>query len=507
MKKVKKLMVLSLALAAFMTACQDAGETDKAVETPAPAAEAVFKAGTYTTSADGNNGPVNVEVTFSDSKIESITVKEHTETPGLSDPAIKDVPAKIVELQSLDVDVITGATVTSRAIKYAVADSVKQAGGEGNSLLKVDLDRPSESEKFFISAVEKVEKPEAVNGVIEINTYDELKKALGYYDYIVNPNTKEGKFVYVDGSAVEGNTIKIMSDLTSEGDKDNPKYSDGSDKADVMTGATVLVTDNVTIDGNGKTIKGDGYPTFAFVGKSEDYGNGAVKAELININIEEGAYTAKIGGAVFVEGAAEVDVKDSNFTNNTANSAKLAFNGGGAIYVTSGKMTPDVGRAVLNVYNSTFTGNSTANGGGAALMGLHGDINVYNCTFTENKSLSPAGVGGAIAARGTSKLFVDGSTITGNEATVAGGGVYVFDGVSLFKGDATLTSSASAVIKNSVIENNIATNGKDVVFGRYYPADFAGDKTRNGLEATEGNTIEELSDLTFTSIERTEVAK
>lgn len=506
MKKLKQLMVLCLILAVFMTACaKDAGEVDKAVEIPA--AEAIFKAGTYEALADGNNGPLKVEVTFSDSKIESVTVKEHTETAGLSDPAINDVPVKIVELQSLDVDVITGATVTSRAIKYAVADCVKQAGGEDNSLLKVDLDRPSESEKFFISAVESINKPEAVNGVIEVNTYDELKRALGYYDYIVNPDTKEGKFVYIDGSAAEGNTIKIMSDLTAEGDKDNPKFADQTDKADVMTGATVLVTDNVTIDGNGKTIKGEGYPTFAFVGKSEDYGNGAVKAELININIEDGAYTAKIGGAVFVEGAAEVDVKDSNFINNAAKSAKLAFNGGGAIYVTSGKMTPDVGRAVLNVTNCTFTGNTTANGGGAALMGLHGDINVFNSKFTENKSLSPAGVGGAIAVRGTSKLLVDGSEITGNEATIAGGGVYVFDGESMFKGDAVLTNTTSAVIKNSIIENNIAANGKDVVYGRYYSDAFAGDKTRNGLDVTEGNTIGESLDLTFTSVERTEIAK
>ena len=119
-----------------------------------------------------------------------------------------------------------------------MADCVKQVDGENNALLKVDLDRPSESEKYFIAQAEAVQKPAAVNGVIEVNSYDELKKAVGYYDYIINPNTKEGKFMFVDGSAADGNTIKLMSDLSGEGDKDNPKSADGSDKADVVTGAS-----------------------------------------------------------------------------------------------------------------------------------------------------------------------------------------------------------------------------------------------------------------------------
>ena len=82
-----------------------------------------------------------------------------------------------------------------------------------------------------------------------------LKKALGYNAYIVNPDTKEGKFVYVDGSAAEGDTIKLTSDITAEGEKDNPNNAGGADKADAITGATVIVADSVTIDGNGKTLK------------------------------------------------------------------------------------------------------------------------------------------------------------------------------------------------------------------------------------------------------------
>lgn len=500
MKKLKQILGLCLVSAVALSACTPKAKTNPSqTETP----KVSFKSGTYTAEGTGNNGPVKVEVVFSDSKIESVTVKEHTETPGLSDGAIKDVPAKIVELQSLDADVVTGATYTSRAIKYAVADCVKQAGGEENALLEVDLDRPSESEKYFLSAVEAIEKPKPVNGVIEIKTYDELKRALGYYDYIVNPETKEGKFMFVDGSAEDGNTIKLMSDLTAEGDKENPKAADASDKADVITGATIVVTNNVTIDGNGKRIKGDGYPTFMFAGKLEDFENGPIEATLKTVTIDDAAYNAKIGGAIFVVGAATLNLEDSTVSNSKAGSAKLAFNGGGAVYLNSHGFKPEEGKAVLNAKNSTFTGNTTANGGGAALMSLNGHINVYDSKFSGNKSLSEMGVGGAIALRGESSLLVENSEITGNEATVAGGGVYVFDGESLFKGDGVITSANTAIIKNSTITDNIASNGADVTYGRFYSDKFEGNKEKNGLDISQGNTIGDYKDLTFITIERT----
>jgi len=497
MKKLKLILVISV-IAILMTACTQKASNE---------VEALFKAGTYTAEAEGYGGPVQVEVVFSETKIESVTINKHGETAGISDGAIADIPVKIVESQSLDVDVVSGATFSSRAIKHAVADTVKQAGGEDNELLAVDLDRPSESEKFFISAVEEIEKPEAVDGVMEISTYDELKKALGYYDYIIHPDTKEGKFMYVDGSAVEGDVVKLVSDLTAEGDKDNPKAVDGSDKFDVISGATILVTDNITIDGNDKTINGDGYPTFMFTGKDDDFGNGTVKSTLKNITIDDGAYNARIGGAVYVHGDATLNLEDSTISNSNAGSAKLEFNGGGAVYVTSAKLPPEEGRATLNVRNSTFTGNATANGGGAALMGLHANINVYNSTFTGNKSLAEKGVGGAIAMRGNSNLLIEDSEITGNEATVAGGGVYIFDGESLFKGDGIITSANNAIIKNSKITDNTATNAADVTLGRFYSDTFEGDKARNGLDISEGNTIGDYKDLTFTTIERTELIK
>ena len=79
----------------------------------------------YTGTAHGRNGDVSVEVTFSADKIESINVLENSETPGVSDLPQKQIPEDILTYQSLDVDGITGATLTSNAILAAVADAAQ----------------------------------------------------------------------------------------------------------------------------------------------------------------------------------------------------------------------------------------------------------------------------------------------------------------------------------------------------------------------------------------------
>ena len=65
-------------------------------------------AGTYEAEAQGMMGMVKVAVTVSDAAIEKVEVVEQNETPGLSDPAIANVPAAIVEKQSLAVDTASG---------------------------------------------------------------------------------------------------------------------------------------------------------------------------------------------------------------------------------------------------------------------------------------------------------------------------------------------------------------------------------------------------------------
>ena len=101
-----------------------------------------YTPGTYTAEAFGMNGYVPVTVTVSESAIESIEIGDNYETPGVSAYAINQVPADIIANQSLAVDTVCGASMTSRAILNATEDCLKQAGADVEAL-KVPLKKPA----------------------------------------------------------------------------------------------------------------------------------------------------------------------------------------------------------------------------------------------------------------------------------------------------------------------------------------------------------------------------
>lgn len=88
--------------------------------------------GTYTSTADGYNGEITAEVTFTDGSISKIEVIDENEPKTWADSALEKIPDRILNEQSVNVDVVTGATVTSNAIMSALKDAVEQAGGNIN---------------------------------------------------------------------------------------------------------------------------------------------------------------------------------------------------------------------------------------------------------------------------------------------------------------------------------------------------------------------------------------
>ena len=97
---------------------------------PAAAEAALPADGVYTGTANGMGGALEVSVSVEGGKIASIEVGSHSETPGITDPAIEQIPAAIVAAQSTQVDAVANATVTSEAIKAAVAAALS---GEGET--------------------------------------------------------------------------------------------------------------------------------------------------------------------------------------------------------------------------------------------------------------------------------------------------------------------------------------------------------------------------------------
>jgi uncharacterized protein with FMN-binding domain/succinate dehydrogenase/fumarate reductase flavoprotein subunit len=86
--------------------------------------------GKYVTKAMGHEDYVHVATVFKDGKIASVKVLSHAETMGIGNYAAARVPDRIVAAQSLAVDSVSGATVTSSAVKAAVAQAIKKAGGD-----------------------------------------------------------------------------------------------------------------------------------------------------------------------------------------------------------------------------------------------------------------------------------------------------------------------------------------------------------------------------------------
>ena len=97
---------------------------EKALGLGAKVRAATYNDGTYEATVDALHGPLSVEVTVADGVISDVVVTEHSETEGLTDPAVTDLPAEMVETNSTDVDVVSGATLTSKAVKSAVDEAL-----------------------------------------------------------------------------------------------------------------------------------------------------------------------------------------------------------------------------------------------------------------------------------------------------------------------------------------------------------------------------------------------
>lgn len=107
---------------------------------------AALKDGSYTSSVKGHNGDIKLEVTIKDNKISNIAIKEHNETKGIFEVPMERIPKLIVENQSVAIDAVSGATVTSNAILEGVKDSIVQANGKVDNYMTKVQTKTTQSE-------------------------------------------------------------------------------------------------------------------------------------------------------------------------------------------------------------------------------------------------------------------------------------------------------------------------------------------------------------------------
>lgn len=85
----------------------------------------------YEATAQGFGGPVTVKITVDGGKVTATTITGEKETPAIGGAAIKTLTEKLIGVSSADeVDAVASATVTSNAVKTALADCLRQAAGE-----------------------------------------------------------------------------------------------------------------------------------------------------------------------------------------------------------------------------------------------------------------------------------------------------------------------------------------------------------------------------------------
>ena len=118
MKKKNVLASLLLAGAMFLTACGGSASSTSA---------AGGVSGSFTGTAKGM-GDVSVTLTLTDNVITDCTAKGDEETPGIGSVVIEQFPGEVVEGNTINLDSISGATITSNAFVEAAKAALTEAG-------------------------------------------------------------------------------------------------------------------------------------------------------------------------------------------------------------------------------------------------------------------------------------------------------------------------------------------------------------------------------------------
>ena len=120
---------VGVAAAGVLSACNYTLGDSKNLGKPKAAAPAaakpttpIYKPGTYTSSAKGIGSDVTVTMSFDEFSITDCSIVVSGETPDIGGKIGGDMEAAILAGQTADVDAVTGATVTSDAIRKAAAE-------------------------------------------------------------------------------------------------------------------------------------------------------------------------------------------------------------------------------------------------------------------------------------------------------------------------------------------------------------------------------------------------
>ena len=149
-RNVLRMTAVCLAGMMALTGCSSG--TAAPASAAASAETSGMKDGTYTETVQGRNADITVETTIEGGKITNVVVTDQQETKEVAGAALTDVPAAIVAANSVNVDGVTGATVTSDAIKLAVSNAITEAGGDPDSMAAAESTSSASAETVNLEA-------------------------------------------------------------------------------------------------------------------------------------------------------------------------------------------------------------------------------------------------------------------------------------------------------------------------------------------------------------------
>lgn len=129
---MRKIITLILILSMFSLVAIGCESSPKTVTTPVVA----YPAGVKTAQCEvkGKMGKIKILVAAEDNKILDVRILENKETPSRASKALEQIPEQIVKRQSLDIEAVSGATVTSDAILKGVKETLKKLGIDKSEL-------------------------------------------------------------------------------------------------------------------------------------------------------------------------------------------------------------------------------------------------------------------------------------------------------------------------------------------------------------------------------------
>lgn len=201
--------------------------------------------GVYTASAAGFDSDVTVTLTIAGDAITDVTVDASGETAAIGGAAAQTLADQVKAAGGAEIDGVSGATLTSTAVKVAVADALAQAnGGAAEKKPVADGVFSGTAESFGLTGMMTCEVTFAGGAIESVSVVAQTDSATGEWfasaEALLIPRLVEAQSLAVDavaGATVSSNAIKscVAAAIDAAGGDSTQWYTPTEKKTDVVT--------------------------------------------------------------------------------------------------------------------------------------------------------------------------------------------------------------------------------------------------------------------------------